>query len=107
MRLHSTVESALAALKPGWRAFVHGGAATPKVLLEGLASMADSLKDLELIHLHTEGPPVHAAHFRVANLFVGATMRPVLDYDRVDYLPVFLSEIPALFRRTSRETAKP
>jgi 4-hydroxybutyrate CoA-transferase len=46
--------------------------------------------------------PEHAHAFRVANLFVGASMRPHLDYDRVDYLPCFLSEVPMLFRSGKR-----
>ncbi len=72
------------------------------MLLDALVAQADRLRDVELIHLHTEGParyadPEFAASFRVANLFVGANMRHKLDGGRVDYLPCFLSEIPALF----------
>jgi acyl-CoA hydrolase len=50
---------------------------------------------------------LHAAEnlkksFRIANLFVGANMRPYLDGERIDYLPCFLSEIPQLFRSRRR-----
>ena len=40
--------------------FVHGAAATPLPLLESLANHGKSanLKDVELIHIHTEGPGV-------------------------------------------------
>jgi len=39
---------------------VHGCAATPLTLLDALAKhgLAARLKDVELIHIHTEGPAV-------------------------------------------------
>ena len=42
----------------GMRVFVHGCAATPLTLLEALAKhgLKSRLKDVELIHIHTEGP---------------------------------------------------
>ena len=83
------------------RVFVHGGVATPGILLDALLAHADRLWDVELIHLHTEcrpsyAEPQYAKSFRVVNLFVGGNMRQHFDADRVDYLPCFLSEIPAL-----------
>jgi acyl-CoA hydrolase len=84
--------------------FVHGGAATPSVLIDLLVSQASELKAVTLYHLHTHGEVKYAkpdlAHaFRVVNLFVGANIRPYLDYDRIDYLPCFLSEIGSLFKQ--------
>lgn len=89
------------------RVFVHGGAATPNALIDALVEQASRLQDVELIHLHTSGEaryanPQFSKSFRVANLFVGANMRHQLDGDRVDYLPLFLSEIPQLFRSGRR-----
>jgi 4-hydroxybutyrate CoA-transferase len=89
-------------LKPGQRVFVHGGAATPNALLRSLVREGDTLRDLEFVHLHTELRGVTASelvrHFRITNLFVGKDYRRLLDHQRVDYLPVFLSEVPGLFR---------
>jgi 4-hydroxybutyrate CoA-transferase len=101
------VEEVIARIQPGHRVFVHGAAATPLALLRELVRQADRLRDIELIHLHTEGQALHAdpslaAHFRVTNLFVGGNVRPLVDYDRVDYLPCFLSEIPGLFKSGRR-----
>lgn len=96
-------------IRSGMRVFVHGGAATPSILLNALVLHAESkdLRDIELIHLHTEGKtpydqPGFRSRFKVANLFVGPNVRGQLDYDRVDYLPCFLSEIPMLFRSGRR-----
>lgn len=96
-----------ASIKSGDRLFVHGGAATPNKLLELLVAEADRLENVELIHLHTIGEaryadPEFAKSFRVANLFVGPNMRKKMNLQVVDYLPCFLSEIPALFRSRKR-----
>jgi acyl-CoA hydrolase len=59
-------------------------------------------RTLELTHMHTETPEPLAEqlvkNFRIVNLFVGHNYRKKMNYDSVDYLPCFLSEIPALFR---------
>ncbi len=97
-----TAEEAILRIRSRDRVFVQGAAATPLALLDALVDQADRLRDVELIHLHTEGggryaDPEFDQSFRVANLFVGGNMRRKLDGSRVDYLPCFLSEIPQLF----------
>ena len=83
--------------------FVQGAAATPTVLLDALVQRAAELRDVEMVHLHLEGSAPHAApelaaSFRINALFVGANVRAAVAEGRADYLPVFLSEAPALFR---------
>src|SRR5690606_39681946 len=73
-----------------------------------LLKEAPRLQNVELLHLHTEGAAAYARpeykdSFRVTNFFVGAHVRPYLDYDRVDYLPCFLSEMPDLIRSGARQ----
>ncbi|MCC7071001.1 MAG: acetyl-CoA hydrolase/transferase family protein [Deltaproteobacteria bacterium] len=102
MKLGSAAE-AVALVQSGQRVFIHGAAATPLRLLDALVARADTLADVELIHLHTAGPAAYAdaryaKSFRVASLFVGENLRGRLDGARVDYLPCFLSEMPSLFR---------
>ena len=96
-----------ALLPASGRVFVHGAAATPAALLEAIVAQASRYRNLEFMHLHTMGPaaycePRFAGSFRVCNFFVGANVRPWLDYDRVDYLPCFLSAIPGLLRGPRR-----
>lgn len=107
MQKHQSAADAIAPVQSGHRVFVHGGAATPLVLLDALVAQAERLRNVELTHLHTHGSPRYAdaefaGHFSVANLFVGANMRAKIDHERVDYVPVFLSETPQLFRRGVR-----
>lgn len=101
-------EEVVSLIEDNHRVFVHGAAATPLVLLDALVDRAQSLTNVELIHLHTHGPAAYAGKkfrnsFKVVNLFTGENLRKELDYDRVDYLPCFLSEIPELFRSRLRK----
>lgn len=91
-------------IPPRSRIFVHGAAATPNTILEALYQDRHRLSGCEIMHLHTHGPAryAEAPEFRVTNLFVGENLRAHLDYDRVDYLPCFLSEVPLLFDRDLR-----
>jgi 4-hydroxybutyrate CoA-transferase len=101
-RIVST-EEAVAVIKSGDRVFVHSVAAAPTRLLEALTARAAELRVVEIVSIHTEGAapyaaPEHAKSFRVNALFVGANVRRAVEEGRADYLPVFLSEVPQLFR---------
>jgi len=105
-----SAEEALSLVKSGHRIFVHGAAATPTFLLAGLENHLEcnpSITGLEFIHLHTMGKPFYltsdyAERTRVASLFVGENVRRDINYNSIDYLPCFLSEIPKLFRARIR-----
>lgn len=99
----SSIEKIVSLFPSKARVFVHGGAATPQHLMKAICQNKESLSGIELIHLHTEGPsewtsPESQQYFRTTNLFVGANARGQLNFEQVDYLPCFLSEIPNLFR---------
>lgn len=103
MKLVASPSELLSHIKSNDSVFIHAGAATPIHLLDELVKEAPRLKNVELLHMHTEGTapyarPEYAQSFKVSNLFVGKNLRPHMDYDTVDYIPVFLSEIPLLFR---------
>jgi 4-hydroxybutyrate CoA-transferase len=107
MALAKDAQAIISHIVSGHRVFVHGGAATPNVLLKALVADAKRLHNVELIHLHTIGDALYAESefagiFKVTNLFVGPNMRRKMGFDNIDYLPCFLSEIPALFRSGHR-----
>lgn len=96
-----TPDEAVAPLRSGMNVFIHGAAATPTPLLEALARRRD-LEDVRLWHMHLEGPvpfvgPEHAGRFRSVSLFTGANLRAAVAAGWADFVPVFLSDIPALF----------
>lgn len=102
MRIVSADE-AVAGIRSGEQIFVHGGAATPSVLLEALVRRAHELEGVSLVHFHTEGPGPHlapemAGHLRHKALFIGRNARQAVNEGRADYVPVFLSDVPDLFR---------
>ncbi|MFO0568823.1 MAG: acetyl-CoA hydrolase/transferase C-terminal domain-containing protein [Polyangiaceae bacterium] len=89
-------------IESGHRVFVHGAAATPLALLDSLADRAD-LENVELYHLHLAGPcrfadRSHAGRLHSISLFTGPGLRESVAEGRADFLPIFLSDIPDLFR---------
>jgi len=101
MRIVSPAE-AVACIRNGHQIYVHCAAAAPSVLLEALVARASELRNVGMIHLHTEGPGPHLApemaqHFRHRALFVGPNARAAVNEGRADYVPVFLSDVPQLF----------
>ena len=98
-----TPQQAVAGIRTGDQVYLHCAAATPEVLLAALVERAPELRDVGMVHLHTEGPgphlaPAMAAHFRHRALFIGPNARAAVNDGRADYVPVFLSDVPRLFR---------
>lgn len=101
--LHTAAE-AVALVKSGDRVFVHGSAATPNRLLAALLARAGELSGVELVAISTLGEidwkhPAVVKSFFLRSLFVSANVREWVDGPDADYVPVFLSEIPGLFRQ--------
>ncbi len=98
-------EEAVRIIKPGDRVFVHGGAATPHYLLNKLVERSAELWNVEIVSISLQGGNVAIAdkkykdNFRINSLFVSENIREAVNSGRGDYVPVFLSEIPLLFKR--------
>ncbi len=104
MGTYKTASEAVKHIKSGNRVFVHGGNATPVQLVKAMTERHGELTNVELVHLHTEGPapyadPEYKDSFFVNVVFVGANVRKAVNEGRGDYIPVFLSEVPNLFRK--------
>ena len=102
LRIVSAAE-AVSVIQSGNRVFIHSVAAAPRRLIEAMTARAGDLRVVEIIQLHTEGEAPYAApgvsrSFRVNSVFVGPNLRDAVQEGRADYLPVFLSEVPKLFR---------
>ncbi len=87
----------------GQRVFVHGSAATPSSLVGALLDRAGEITDVELVSISTFGTidwnrPEVRDNVTLKSLFVSANVREWVNGGGGDYVPVFLSEIPALFR---------
>ncbi len=89
-------------LRSGMKVFVHGATATPTPLLAAMADL-DDIEGVTLYHLHLSGDvpitdPEFAGRYYSYSLFVGPGLRKPIAEARADYVPIFLSAIPDLFR---------
>ena len=104
MGKYVTAAEAVQVVKSGDRVYVQAAAATPTILTKALSDRALELRDVEVCHLHTEGEapyanPDLADSFHVNSFFIGANVRHTLKAGNGSYTPVFLSELPLLFRK--------
>jgi acyl-CoA hydrolase len=81
---------------------VGSGCAEPVLLVTALAER-DELADVEVLHIMTIGQAPYAraaqgGRFRHNAFFIGSNVREAVASGQADYTPVFLSEIPSLFR---------
>ena len=102
--IYQSPEDALGMIKNGDRVFIHGSAQTPTNILRHLSLMADRLRDVELVFISVLGEifvnkPGMEDAFRINALFVSEPIRKDVNEGRADYVPIFLSEIPELFKR--------
>jgi len=97
-----TAQEAVKLIKSGNRVLIQGGAATPQALVKAMVDRAPELRGVEIVHLHTEGECGYVASelresFHTNAFFIGGNVRKMVG-DTVDYIPIFLSDIPSLFR---------
>jgi acyl-CoA hydrolase len=104
MGKYVTAEEAVKVVKSGDRVYLQAAAAAPTILANALTARASELKNVEICHLHVEGEARYANpelkdSFHVNSFFIGANVRHTLKAGNGSYTPVFLSELPHLFRK--------
>ena len=98
-----SLDRALRAVKRGAKVFLGTACAEPQHLVQGLLDRADILTDVQLLHFVTLGNAPYTDErfdnrFRHNAFFVGPNSRDAINEGRADYTPVFISQIPSLFR---------
>ncbi len=98
-----TAEEAVKVIKSGDRVFIHSVALAPKILIDAMVGRSSELKDVNILHIHTEGAAPYTEEqydgiFHLDSYFVGHNVREATQAGRADYIPVFLSETPRLIR---------
>ncbi len=98
-----TADKAVKLIKSGDRVLIQGGSATPQTLVKAMVDRAPELKGVEVVHLHTEGECGYTAQelsgsFHTNAFFIGGNIRKMVGVT-ADYIPIFLSDIPSLFRQ--------
>jgi acyl-CoA hydrolase len=102
--MYTTADAAVKQIKSGNRVFIHGSAATPVCLVQAMQRRYHELYDVELVSITTLGDvnfdkPEYRKSFYFNSLFVSAATRSVVNSEDGDYVPIFLSQIPQLFRK--------
>jgi acyl-CoA hydrolase/GNAT superfamily N-acetyltransferase len=98
-----SADEAVAGIKRGQRVFIGSAAAEPQALVQALSARGEYLADNPLIHIRSLGVAPYAQSrfsdsFRYNSFFIGDNVRAAVAQGRADYTPVFLSEVPRLFR---------
>lgn len=104
MTTFKTAAEAVQLIKSGDRVLIHGVNAIPITLVKAMVDRADELRDVEVVHIHTEdeapySKPEFVKSFQVNAFFAGANVRKAINEGRGDYIPIFLSEVPGLIRK--------
>ncbi|PKP13191.1 MAG: 4-hydroxybutyrate CoA-transferase [Bacteroidetes bacterium HGW-Bacteroidetes-3] len=86
------------------RIYIQAAAAAPQELINAMSARHEELRGVEVCHLHIEGEapyadPKYKESFHVNSLFIGKNVRHTLTAGNGSYTPVFLSEVPNLFKR--------
>lgn len=102
--VYQSAEAALSVIQPGNRVYIQGSAQTPTFLLKELARQANRLKNVELVFISVYGDiqinkPEFKGIFNMNSMFVSESIEKDVNEGRADYIPVFLSEIPELFKQ--------
>jgi len=99
-----TAEEAVKIINSNNRVYIQAAAAVPQELINAMTERHEELRDVEVCHLHLEGEtpyadPKYKDSFHVNSLFIGHNVRHTLKAGNGSYTPVFLSEVPLLFKR--------
>ena len=101
---HKTAAEAVKVVNSGDRLFLHGSAATPHTLIRALGDRAEELENIEIVSISTLGDmclaePDRRDSFHFNSVFVSQNIRQAVNSGMGNYIPVFLSEIPGLFKK--------
>jgi len=99
-----SAEEAVKVIKSNDRIYIQAAAAAPQILIDALSARHEELRNVEICHLHTEGNAPYANikykdSFHVNSFFIGKNVRHTIKAGNGSYTPVFLSELPILFKR--------
>lgn len=98
-----SVSEAISHIKSGDHLFIQGSAQTPNFMIDELARQAERLQDIEVYSITLQGDvkiakEAYRDHFHINSMFVSDPVRQAVNGGWGDFVPVFLSDIPNLFR---------
>lgn len=102
-----TPEQAVQQIKSGQRVVVAHACGEPSIILDALVANAAQYENVEIIHMVAMGKaaycqPQYDKNFHHNAFFLGGSTRAAAAEGRVDFTPVYFSEIPSLLREDLR-----
>lgn len=103
----SSEDHAFSHIHRGDRLYIGTACGEPRYLVQTLVDYVDdhpmAFFDTEVLHTWTQGTAPYAeakyrANFRANSLFIGNHDRDAINKGFMDYTPIYLSQVPALFR---------
>jgi acyl-CoA hydrolase len=99
-----SAQEAVKVIKSNDKVYIQAAAAAPQTLINAMSARHEELRNVQICQLHTEGEAPYAnpelkASFHVNSFFIGKNVRHTLKAGNGSYTPVFLSEVPRLFRQ--------
>ncbi len=99
-----TPEEAMSLIKSRDSVYLHAGAATPQIFVDAFSKRVMQLEGVTISHILSLGDakyvtPEMQGHVRLNSLFTGVNVREAVNAGRADWTPIFLSEIPGLYKK--------
>ena len=100
----TTAEEAVKKIKSGDNLVIQPGCAVPLELIRAMVRRKDELENVTIYHILIVGElpyvnPGMEKHFKHKAFFTGANVRKAVQEGRAEFIPIFLSEVPLLFKR--------
>ena len=104
-----TADEAVTHIKSGDNIVIQPGCAAPIELINAMVNRKDELENVNLYHILVVGDlpytkPGMEKHFKHKAFFIGANTREAVNDGRAEFIPIFLSEVPLLFKRGQIKT---
>ncbi len=104
-----TSDIAVKSIKSGDNVVVQPGCAIPHELVRALVRRKDELTNVTIYHILVVGPlpyvePGMEKHFKHKAFFIGGNTRKAVNEGRAEFIPIFLSEVPLLFKKNIIQT---
>ena len=99
----TTAAEAVKNIRSGDNIVVQPGCACPNELVRALVDRKYELRDVTLYHILIVGSlpyvnPGMEKHFKHKAFFIGTNTRQAVNEGRAEFIPIFLSEVPLLFK---------
>jgi len=100
----TTADEAVKKIKSSDNVIIQPGCAVPLELIRAMVERKDELENVTIYHILIVGDlpyvnPGMEKHFKHKAFFTGANVRTAVHEGRAEFIPIFLSEVPLLFKR--------